>query len=133
MYPYFSGAPASIHLVTISNSLEESCPKWGLLPDCFWMSGLFCASPGKITITPTDNVTVTPLFTTTDKSTEVDKAQLGFMADPQELLRNYRPSGEEAVLAARITGKVKSAFPGLVVAAKRKQCFTWNTREQREF
>lgn len=69
------------------------------------------ASPGKITITPTDNVTVTPLFTTTDKSTEVDKARLGFMADPQELLRNYRPSGEEAVLAARITGKVKSAFP----------------------
>ncbi|WP_455367059.1 Gldg family protein [Kaarinaea lacus] len=69
------------------------------------------ASPGKISVTPTDNVTVTPLFTTTDKSTEVDKARLGFMADPQELLRNYRPSGEEAILAARITGKVKSAFP----------------------
>jgi ABC-type uncharacterized transport system involved in gliding motility auxiliary subunit len=69
------------------------------------------ASPGKISITATENVTVTPLFTTTDKSTEVEKARLGFMADPQDLLRNYRPSGETMVLAARITGKVKSAFP----------------------
>ncbi|WP_455220588.1 Gldg family protein [Kaarinaea lacus] len=68
------------------------------------------ASPGKITIKETENVTITPLFTTTDKSTEVDKARLGFMADPQDLLRNYRPSGEKMVLAARITGKVKSAF-----------------------
>ncbi|HEY5604052.1 MAG TPA: Gldg family protein [Gammaproteobacteria bacterium] len=69
------------------------------------------ASPGKISITQTANVTVTPLINTTDKSTEVDKASLSFMADPQELLRNYRPSGEAMVLAARVTGKVKSAFP----------------------
>jgi ABC-type uncharacterized transport system involved in gliding motility auxiliary subunit len=69
------------------------------------------ASPGKISVTQTENVTVIPLFSTTDKSTEVDKARLGFMADPQDLLRNYRPSGEQMVMAARVTGKVNSAFP----------------------
>jgi len=69
------------------------------------------ASPGRITITPTEGVEVSPLFSTTDKATQVDKTRLGFMADPQELLRNYKPGGESYVLAARINGKVKSAFP----------------------
>ena len=69
------------------------------------------ASPGRITITPTDGVTVTPLMQTTANATQVDKANLRFMNDPQELLRNYKAGGEEQVIAARITGKVKSAFP----------------------
>lgn len=69
------------------------------------------ASPGKITITPTEGVTVTPLLQTTENATQIDKASLRFMTDPQELLRNYKPGGEAQVIAARITGKVKSAFP----------------------
>jgi ABC-type uncharacterized transport system involved in gliding motility auxiliary subunit len=68
------------------------------------------ASPGNITITETEGVTVTPLINTTDKATQIDTARLSLMADPQDLLRNYKPSGESYVLAARITGKAKSAF-----------------------
>ncbi len=69
------------------------------------------ASPGNIKVTETEGVTVTSLIHTTDKATTFDKARLSIMADPQDLLRNYRPSGESYTLAARITGKVKSAFP----------------------
>lgn len=69
------------------------------------------ASPGKITVTETEGVTVTPLMQTTPNATQVDKASLRFMNDPQELLRNYKAGGEAQIIAARITGKVKSAFP----------------------
>lgn len=69
------------------------------------------ATPGRITITETEGVTVSPLMQTTTNASEIDKGQLRFMNDPQELLRNYKPGGEAHVIAARITGKVKSAFP----------------------
>jgi len=69
------------------------------------------ASPGKITVTETEGVTVTPLMQTTPNATQVDKANLRFMNDPQELLRNYKAGGEAQIIAARVTGKVKSAFP----------------------
>ena len=69
------------------------------------------ASPGTITITPTEGVTVTPLMQTTQNASQIDKASLRFMNDPQELLRNYKAGGEIQVVAARVTGKVKSAFP----------------------
>jgi ABC-type uncharacterized transport system involved in gliding motility auxiliary subunit len=48
---------------------------------------------------------------TTPNATHVDKANLRFMNDPQELLRNYKAGGEAQIIAARVTGKVKSAFP----------------------
>lgn len=69
------------------------------------------ASPGKITVTETEGVTVTPLMQTTANATQIDKASLRFMNDPQELLRNYKAGGEAQIIAARVTGKVKSAFP----------------------
>ena len=69
------------------------------------------ASPGRITITETEGVTVTPLMQTTANAAYIDKAQLRFMSDPQEILRNYKAGGEVHIIAARITGKVKTAFP----------------------
>ena len=69
------------------------------------------ATPGSITINPTDGVTVTPLMETTENASMIDKANLRFMTDPQELLRTYKAGGEKKVLAVRVTGKVKSAFP----------------------
>ena len=69
------------------------------------------ASPGQISVTKTEGIQVTPLIETTNKATEIDKSQLRLLADPQDLLRNYRPSNQEYILAARITGKAKTAFP----------------------
>lgn len=76
------------------------------------------ASPGRITVTETEGVTVTPLMQTTANASEIDKAQLRFMSDPQELLRNYKAGGEAHIIAARITGKLKSAFPDGAPAPK---------------
>lgn len=51
------------------------------------------------------------LVQTTDNAALIDPAALDFTADPQDMLRNYSPSGQRYTLAARITGKAKSAFP----------------------
>lgn len=54
--------------------------------------------------------TFQPLLRTTSKAAKISTARLGIFADPQDLLRGFRPEGE-FVLAARVTGTVKSAFP----------------------
>ncbi len=53
----------------------------------------------------------TPLVETDDQAMQIDAARLQFMPDVEGLLRDYRPGDETLVLAARLTGKVKTAFP----------------------
>ena len=53
----------------------------------------------------------TPLMETDDQAMQIDAARLRMMPDVEGLLRDYRPEGETLVLAARLTGKVKTAFP----------------------
>ena len=79
------------------------------------------ATPGNIEVAQTEGVEVVPLLTTTEKATQISKQQLGFLSDPQNLLRNYKPNNVSYTLAARITGKVKSAFPDGKPAAKDDQ------------
>ncbi|NOZ54984.1 MAG: ABC transporter [Gammaproteobacteria bacterium] len=69
------------------------------------------ATPGALQINAKEGVKITPLISTTNNATQINKSQLGFLTDPQNLLRNYKPSGISYTLAARITGNVKSAFP----------------------
>lgn len=90
------------------------------------------ASPGTIAITATEGVTVIPLMQTTENATQIDKAQLRFMNDPQELLRNYKAGGEKQVVAARITGKVKSAFTDGKPAAANPDDTAANTSENKD-
>ncbi len=53
-----------------------------------------------------------PLFQTTPAAMEVDAAKfLAYRPDPVSLLRAYRAGSKALVLAARITGNVKTAFP----------------------
>ena len=53
----------------------------------------------------------TPLVETDEQAMQIDAARLRMMPDVEGLLRDYRPEGETLVLAARLTGKVKTAFP----------------------
>ena len=53
----------------------------------------------------------TPLVETDDQAMQIDAARLRMMPDVEGLLRDYRPEGETLTLAARLTGKVKTAFP----------------------
>ncbi len=53
---------------------------------------------------------IDPLISSGAKSMKIDVAKLGFMSEPENLVREFKPD-EKFTLAARITGTVKSAFP----------------------
>lgn len=55
--------------------------------------------------------TLIPLLTSSEDAMILDARELQMTADPDELMRRFRPSGVRYTLAARITGTARSAFP----------------------
>jgi ABC-type uncharacterized transport system involved in gliding motility auxiliary subunit len=55
--------------------------------------------------------TISPLMHTTKSSMQVPKSKIQFQTAPSELLSSFQSAGEEMMLAARITGPAKTAFP----------------------
>src|SRR5690606_23257997 len=53
----------------------------------------------------------TPLLRSSPLSMPVDAKRLGVLGNPEELLRDLRPDGQRKVLAARIEGPARSAYP----------------------
>lgn len=53
-----------------------------------------------------------PLIQSSDQSMSVSSDRLKFLADPSSLLADFKPAGQPFVLAARIEGRFKTAFPG---------------------
>jgi ABC-type uncharacterized transport system involved in gliding motility auxiliary subunit len=54
---------------------------------------------------------IEPLIQSSEAAMRIDASRLSFMPDVGDLLSNYRPEGEKFIVAARVTGKVKTAFP----------------------
>ncbi|MDH4360496.1 MAG: Gldg family protein, partial [Nitrospirota bacterium] len=52
-----------------------------------------------------------PLIQSDEAAMQIDASRLSFMPDVSALLSNYRPEGEKFIVAARVTGNVKTAFP----------------------
>lgn len=52
-----------------------------------------------------------PLLETTEQAMQIPVTSVQFRLDPVGLLNNFKPGGERLVLAGRVTGSVKSAFP----------------------
>jgi ABC-type uncharacterized transport system involved in gliding motility auxiliary subunit len=52
-----------------------------------------------------------PLLRSSSDAALLPAMQFSVMSDPQALLDNFKPSGERYTLAARIHGKLKSAYP----------------------
>lgn len=69
---------------------------------------------------PKDGATTTfsPLVHTTTDSMEVTTSEISMIPDPKALLAKFSPSNKEFVVAARVEGKVKSAFPNGAPAPK---------------
>jgi ABC-type uncharacterized transport system involved in gliding motility auxiliary subunit len=96
-------------------------PVWiNAVPDVFDQDDTVTAELGNITfatagyLQPLENASTTfrPLIETTENAALFEANRLlDPTADPQELLRDYVPAGHAMVLAARIEGPVKSAFP----------------------
>lgn len=56
--------------------------------------------------------TITPLIETGGNSGLLDAEAVMIVRDPRGLLESFKPEGKPLMLAARVTGTVKSAFPG---------------------
>lgn len=69
------------------------------------------ASPGILVKKSGASITFLPLIQTTTESMLEDTKQLEMMPDPKKMLADFKPSGQQYALAARISGKVKTAFP----------------------
>lgn len=54
---------------------------------------------------------LTPLIQSDEAAMKIDVTLLSFMPDLSEILRRYKPEGEKMIVAVRVTGKVKTAFP----------------------
>ena len=52
-----------------------------------------------------------PLIVSTEASAPMDAQKFRFQPNPAEILKSFEPKGEPLTLAARLSGKLKSAFP----------------------
>ena len=52
-----------------------------------------------------------PLLQSSDKAMLIDTGKLGIFSQPDELARDFKPAGEQFIMAARVSGAVKTAFP----------------------
>lgn len=76
------------------------------------LSNIVLPWSGALDIVPTEGVTVQPLLQTTKQAKLFEKREYQFVgANVDDLLKNYVPGGKQLVLAARISGHLKSSFP----------------------
>jgi len=70
------------------------------------------ASPGHLKPIEGSGLSVTPLVRTGENAAVFPLNKVQNFANPQGLLRDYKAAGQRFMLAARVTGRAKSAFPG---------------------
>lgn len=79
------------------------------------------ASMGAIRKLEGATTTLTPLITSSDQAMLMDTADLKGDPNPQMLAEKFKPTGESYVLAARISGPAKTAFPNGAPAPAKKE------------
>ncbi len=57
------------------------------------------------------DVVFDPLIVSTEASAPMDAQKFRFQPNPAEILKSFEPKGKSLTLAARVSGKLKSAFP----------------------
>jgi len=70
------------------------------------------ASAGFLTPIDGAGTKVVPIVKTSAQAMAMEASALRIRPDPVALLRDYRPGSKSLILAARISGEAKSAFPG---------------------
>jgi ABC-type uncharacterized transport system involved in gliding motility auxiliary subunit len=85
----------------------------------FGLESMNWSSAGILDPVEGSTATVTPLIRSSDQSQPRQTELLLTLADPRTLMKEFAPTGERYVLAARVTGKARTAFPeGIEVALK---------------
>jgi ABC-type uncharacterized transport system involved in gliding motility auxiliary subunit len=69
-------------------------------------------SAGFITRVDGRTTKVVELMQSTKYAMQIEAERVRFQPDPDDLIRSFVPTGENYMIAARVTGPVKSAFPG---------------------
>ena len=69
------------------------------------------ASAGHVTMAEDASASFEALLTSSPASSEIPASRFSFLPDPSILQDGFTPSGEELVLAARISGTLNTAFP----------------------
>ena len=69
------------------------------------------ASSGILSKAENGTTEITPLIETTRESQRIQKTMIQFGPDPARLIQSYKSGEEKLMLAARISGAVKTAFP----------------------
>jgi ABC-type uncharacterized transport system involved in gliding motility auxiliary subunit len=69
------------------------------------------ASAGVLSKVDGSTVDFSPILQTSSDAEIIPPSKVGFAADPMALLRDYVAGGHKLVLAARLSGETKSAFP----------------------
>ncbi|GMQ87320.1 MAG: GldG family protein [Gammaproteobacteria bacterium] len=82
------------------------------------LQSLVMASSGYLFKKPDATTQFTPLVRTSDQAMQLEAGYVKYGTRPTELLQTYSPGGTPLVLAARIRGDVKSAFPQGVEATE---------------
>lgn len=69
------------------------------------------ATSGYIKNLQAANLLVTPLIKTSNQSMQISKEDVSGTPDPNKMLSNFKPDNVEYILAARIEGEARTAFP----------------------
>lgn len=72
---------------------------------------LHLASSGYLTKAEGATTEVTPIIETTPRAGDLEAEKLRFQPDPLALMRSFKSGGAPLMLAARVSGEAKSAFP----------------------
>lgn len=76
------------------------------------LESILLAVPGELETLPDATTRLVPLIHSTKDSMLIETSRLEFLPDPSELLTHFVPDQREHLLAARLEGTLKSAFPG---------------------
>ena len=75
------------------------------------LQGVVLASAGHLTALEGATTRFDPLITSSEDAMVINAGRAGPAADPEQLLRDFAPTGERYVMAARVSGPVDTAFP----------------------
>ncbi|HUO83399.1 MAG TPA: Gldg family protein [Gammaproteobacteria bacterium] len=75
------------------------------------LNSINVAMTGRVGIDEEKSLSLTPLIESSTEAMPVPASRLSFMPDPASLQTGFEPTGERYVVAARLEGKVASAFP----------------------
>lgn len=72
---------------------------------------MLLGAPGSFSSATGASTRLEPLLRSTDDAAAMPTARLEFLPDPGELLKEFIPSGGRRLLAARVQGTIRSAYP----------------------